>query len=184
MLFALQPIDNVSGYGAGILSDTDAKAHLGVLSSDQDTQIGQMRDAAVAAVEQECDIRLDTTEGIVAVFEGFPEQIDPGIGPVASRAVTAISYVGSDGSAVNLTSSDWRMDAYGRAIPAIGTSWPTSYGPVSVTFSAGYDDDNRPALLVHAVKLALGHFMINREADIADMPGVTTICDRYRTIIL
>lgn len=190
MLFTLNPVDLVADYGEGILSLADAKAHLGVLANDDDDLIAVLRDASIDAVEKYCNVRLSRIEGMVARFEGFGAGMRLGVGPEATVEVTAISYIDSDGEPASVTSGDWRLDVLGRIIPAVGKSWPSTYGPVTVTFTAGYTNANRPASLVQAAKMMLAHLYIQREAVItgtisSEAPlGFVWLCDRHRMPVI
>ena len=190
MLFTLTPVDLVEGYGEGILSLADAKAHLGELSNDFDSLIEVLRDAAIDAVEKYCNVRLNRIENMQARFEGFGPGMRLGVGPDATVAVTAISYIDGDGEQADLDTGDWRLDVLGRIIPAVGGGWPITYGPVTVTFTAGYTDANRPAGLVQAARMMLAHLYIQREAVItgtisSEAPlGFVWLCDRHRMPVI
>lgn len=190
MLFTLTPIDIAEGYGEGILPLADAKAHLGVLADDDDALIEALRDAAINAVEQYCNIRLAETTGIVARFEGFGPGMRAGIGPLSSVVVTGVSYVDSAGEAADIDAGGWRLDVLGNLLPALNSAWPTSYGPVTVTFNAGYTDANRPRGLVQAAKMMLAHLYMQREAVIigtisSEAPlGFRFLCDQHRLPVI
>jgi len=190
MLFTLTPVDIVEGYGEGILSLADAKAHLGVLANDYDDLIALLRDASIDAVEKYCNVRLGRTTGMVARFEGFGPGMRMGVGPEATVDVTGVSYIDSDGEAASVDAGGWRLDVLGRVIPAVNASWPTTYGPVTVTFTAGYTDANRPAGLLQAAKMMLAHLFIQREAVIigtiaSEAPlGFVWLCNRHRMPVI
>lgn len=192
MLFTLTPIDVAEGYGEGILPLEDAKRHLRVDAdfADDDPLIEVLRDAAVDAVEKYCNIRLAETAGMVARFEGFGPGMRAGIGPAASVLVTGVSYVDSAGEAAAIDAGGWRLDVLGNLLPALNTAWPTSYGPVTVTFTAGYTDANRPPALVQAARFMLAHLYAQREAVItgtisSEAPlGFRFLCDQYRLPVI
>jgi uncharacterized phiE125 gp8 family phage protein len=194
MLFTLTPVDIVEGYGEGILSLADAKAPLRVDAdyTDDDDLIGLLRDAAIDAVEKYCNVRLARTTGIVARFEGFGPGMRMGVGPEATVDVTGISYIDSAGEPVTVdgATNGWRLDVLGRVIPAVGAAWPSTYGPVTVTFDAGYTDANRPAALVQAARFMLAHLYSQREAVLTgtisgELPlGFRFHCDRYRMPVI
>ena len=192
MLFTLTPVDVVEGYGEDILSLADAKAHLRVDAdyTVDDDLIELLRDAAIDAVEKYCNLRLGRVEDMQARFEGFGHGMRMGVGPEATVEVTAISYVDSDGEAASIDEGGWRLDVLGRIIPAVGAAWPTTYGPVTVTFTAGYTDANRPASLVQAARFMLAHLYSQREAVLVgtisgELPlGFRFFCDRYRMPVI
>lgn len=190
MLFTLTPIDVAEGYGEGILPLADAKAHLRILHDDEDDRIAFCRDAAIQAVENYCNIRLAETTGIVARFADFGSGMRAGIGPAASVVVTGVSYVDSAGEAAAIDAGGWRLDVLGNLLPALNTAWPTSYGPVTVTFNAGYTDANRPRSLVMAAKMMLVQMfdnwdeMLSGEVSIAAPPGFRFLCDQVRMPVI
>ena len=186
MLFTLNPIEIAEGYGEGILPLADAKAHLRILHDDEDAKIEFCRDAAIQAVERYANVRLERTAGIVARFADFGPQMRMGIGPAATVEVTGISYVGSDGAPVLMDEGSWRLDVLGGLIPALNAAWPTSYGPVTVTFTAGYQASNRPSSLVMAARMMLVQMfeswdvMLAGEASIDAPKGFRFLCDQVR----
>lgn len=192
MLFTLTPIDVAEGYGEGILPLADAKRHLRVDADfeDDDPLIEVLRDAAVDAVEKYCNIRLAETTGMVARFADFGPGMRAGIGPAASVLVTGVSYVDSAGEAADIDAGGWRLDVLGNLLPALNTAWPTSYGPVTVTFTAGYTAANRPPALVQAARFMLAHLYAQREAVItgtisSEAPlGFRFLCDQYRLPVI
>jgi uncharacterized phiE125 gp8 family phage protein len=190
MLFTLTPIDVAEGYGEGILPLADAKAHLRILHDDEDHKIAFCRDAAVQAVERYTNVQLGRTSGIVAKFEGFGPGMRMGIGPAATVEVTGISYVGSDGAPVAMDAGSWRLDVLGGLLPALNTAWPTTYGPVTVTCTAGYTDQNRPPVLVMAARMMLVMMFENWEAMLAgevsiEAPkGFRFLCDQVRMPVI
>lgn len=192
MLFTLNPIDIDGDYGEGILPLADAKRHLRVDADfeDDDPLIEVLRDAAIDAVEKYCNIRLAETTGMVARFEGFGPGMRAGIGPAASVVVTGLSYVDSAGENADIDDGGWRLDVLGNLLPALNTAWPTSYGPVTVTFTAGYTAANRPPALVQAARFMLAHLYAHREAVLVtgiggELPlGFRFLCGQYRLPVI
>lgn len=192
MLFTLTPIDVAEGYGEGILPLADAKRHLRVDADfeDDDPLIEVLRDAAIDAVEKYCNIRLTETVGMVARFADFGPGMRAGIGPAASVLVTGVSYVDSAGEAAAIDAGGWQLDVLGNLLPALNTAWPTSYGPVTVTFTAGYTAANRPPALVQAARFMLAHLYAHREAVVSsglggELPmGFRFLCDQYRLPVI
>jgi uncharacterized phiE125 gp8 family phage protein len=192
MLFTLNPIAISGGYGEGILPLADAKRHLRVDAdfADDDPLIEVLRDAAIDAVEKYCNIRLAETTGIVARFADFGPGMRAGIGPAASVVVTGVSYIDSAGEAADISAGGWRLDVLGNLLPALNTAWPTSYGPVTVTFTAGYTAANRPPALVQAARFMLAHLYAQREAVLVtgiggELPlGFRFLCDQFRMPVI
>ncbi len=168
MLFHLSPASLPTDYGETILPLARAKAHLRVFASDEDALIGILRDAAIEMVERYTNLRLLFASGntdMVATCEGFAARLPVGRGPIGTIVVTGIDYVDASGATVALSAGAWRVLPDGFVAPQIGTSWPTSSGPVSISFRAGYATAAEiPAGLIAAALLFLGHLYSNREA--------------------
>lgn len=113
------------------------------------------------------------------VLRDFPRARDPSIllprGRTAS--VASIAYV-QDGQTVTLTGpssspagTDWREDlgspSGGLLLPPRGEAWPgvdrDSPAPVKITFTAGWESDDVPPDIVHAILFAV--------ADAVDIRG-------------
>ncbi len=109
-----------------------------------------------------------------------------GIGPAATVQVTGISYIDADGADVAMSAGSWRLDVLGGLIPALNALWPTSYGPVTVTFTAGYEASNRPSSLVMAARMMLVQMfeswdvMLSGEVSIDAPKGFRFLCDQVR----
>lgn len=144
MLRRLTPLD-----GDTILPLADAKAHLRVRHSEEDALIASLRDAAIVHVERAAGVSLavSTFTWTAARFAGG---IELPVRPVVSVAST--SYLDSAGEAQPYASA--RL-VNGAVYPAAGGSWPSSYGSVTVTFTAGYDDAAKAPDLLAAVKVKL-----------------------------
>jgi len=175
-------LERTSAPAARILSTADAKAHLRVDHSDEDSLI----DAMVLAIEA----RLDGVEGQLGralitqtwklYLSRFPCAPDPifrdyrillPLPPLQS--VTSINYTDTNGDEQTLSSSVYTVisqgDERGGVVPAYGQSWPSARnhpGSVVVTFDAGYGDaasDVKPNIL-SAAKLMLADLYENRSA--------------------
>ncbi|MBA15564.1 MAG: hypothetical protein CMN73_04330 [Sphingomonas sp.] len=190
MLFHLTPAALPEGYAEALVPLADVKAHLRVDTDEEDALIAAMRDAGVDVVERYANLSMGPRTALAAVFDGFGPIMRIGIGPLATLSVTGVAYIDSDGSSVDLTSSDWRIDAGGGLIPAIGARWPATYGPVTVTYSVGFASGACPSALIAATKMFAAHLYLNREAVVqsgmaAEIPmGVTMLCDRYRVPVV
>lgn len=194
MIFELLREPMADGYGESLLPLTECKQQLSIEASDTewDALIPVLRDAAIGFVEDYCETRLAPVTGIEWTAEAFPASstraLSLGVYPVDQ--ITAISWVDSDGDAVTGTLSDFRIVNRREVLPAIGSSgWPTDVGgTISITFDAGYGEDEAPAPLLQAARLFLGHLFKHREAVVdagasGEVPmGVTTLCSRYRQV--
>lgn len=170
--------------GETILPIEDAKAHLRVTHSSEDTLIEALRDAAIGHVERVAGVAL--AEGTWRwTLRSFPSRIDLPMGPVTT--VDAVTYFDADGA--EQTYADARL-VNGSAYPAAGGSWPTAYDSVTVEFTAGLASASDAPELLAAVQLLLGHFYINREAInigniVNELPlGVDALIGTYRKVLV
>lgn len=105
------------------------------------------------------------------LLDAFPaEGITIWKNPVQS--VDLINYVDTDGTTQTWSTDDYRVIRTGRQARVelvTNASWPsTQYQSEAVTvrFTAGYAESppSIPKMLIHAMKLFIGHFYIHREA--------------------
>lgn len=182
-----------AGYGDAILSLDDCKAHLRVLSADENDLIGALRDAAIEYVERYCGVKLGPLTGLTWRAESLPSatsaHVDLALRPVTG--LTSVTWQDGNGGPVVGTVGDFRVSAGGQLRPAIGKSWPSGVaGEVVVTFDAGYAANEAPNSLLSAVKLMLGHLYMNREAVVTtgmagEIPlGVAALCAPFRQVVL
>ena len=151
--------------------DTDeAKAHLRVTGSDDDTYIETLIVSARQWIEQELYRQLVTATWDL-VMDEFPSGLAPIRIPGAPLvSVTSISYTDAAGDA-----QSWSADEYvvstsrepGEIRPAYGQLYPnTRNAPdvVTVRFVAGYGEaEDVPKLLKSALKLIIGSLYEFRE---------------------
>ena len=149
----LDPID-----GEAILPLDDAKAHLRFLHDDEDADIQQKRNEAIAFVERGCGIPFLTTQ-YRWTMSRFCGRVELPMQPVAS--IDSVAYLDSLG--VEQAYTNARL-IEGAVFPAVSGSWPTAYDYASITFTAGPASDDDRATMLSAVKLMLGHLVKNREA--------------------
>lgn len=185
MQFELAPFALPEGYAEGVLSLADAKVHVGELTNDRDVLIGFCRDAAIDMVERFCGVRLATCEGVIWQGEALAARIELGVWPV--QAVTAVSWLDSSGEEVTGNAADWRVLRRGTIALKPGRQLPSGVaGGVAITFTAGFTDATRPAVLVQAARMFLTHLVENREAvatgvAAGEVPlGFRDLCNRVR----
>lgn len=180
----------VSPASATIVSLEEAKAHLRIFHTDEDTYIGGLIAAAQdwmageknwlgrSVIEQEWELTLKAFP-VGEVRLPKPPLID----------VTAVFYTPPDGAEVQLTTFrtfDVGVTDGGYILPAIGEAWPTTNGEpnsVRIQFTAGYEVV--PASLKQAALLLIGHWFERREAasetKITDLPmAVDALLMPYR----
>lgn len=170
----------VNASSSNPVSTAEAKTHLRVLHTDEDTYIGTLLDAATAAAEAHCKrslVRRDVTLKMERFPGGAIEVED--YNPV--RSITSIVYLDSGGSSQALSTGDFNYEVYGdgsaRIYPAYTTSWPAVYGydypednvrvrmqvGPSTSTGSGHGTTSAPTQAVQAIKLTVGDWYHNRE---------------------
>ena len=154
----------------------EAKAHLRVDTSDDDTYIGTLVTAAREWVEAYLDRTLVNTQWRLRL-ERFPIDsqypIDLPRPPVVSSgtatAVT-ITYTADTGGTATLSTAQFRVQRFetpGRVTTVYGGTWPAGMednDAVVVTWWAGYGatGSSVPAAIRHAILLLVGFWFENR----------------------
>lgn len=158
------------------VSLVEAKSHLRVTSTDDDTLIS----ALIVATREQAEAftrRSLVTQTWDLTLDRFPETIEVPLPPLQS--ITSISYVDEEGVTQTMASSDYTVDTKsspGRIVPAYGTSWPTTreiINAVTVRFVAGYGAAlDVPQAIKNGMLLHIGHLYANRES--VNIGGVVT----------
>lgn len=169
MLYEFTSLRRTAEPASPAVSTSDAKAHLRVTSSDEDTLIGTIVEAAVRHVEDVCGRAL-FTQTWTATFDGFPDgELVLPRPPVAS--ITSVSYVDEDGATQTLASNAYEKDLGSEPAclwPVYGTTWPATRaqrGSVTVVYVAGVASTSSiPKPIRQAILLLVGHLYENREA--------------------
>ena len=154
----------------------EAKAHLRVDTSDDDTYIGTLVTAAREWVEAYLDRTLVNTQWRLRL-ERFPIDsqypIDLPRPPVVSSgtatAVT-ITYTADTGGTATLSTAQFRVQRFetpGRVTTVYGGTWPAGMednDAVVVTWWAGYGPSGSsvPAAIRHAILMLVGYWYENR----------------------
>ncbi|MDV2503086.1 MAG: head-tail connector protein [bacterium] len=159
------------------ITTDEAKAHLRVDITDDDTLIDSLVNAARlyaegftsrALITQTWDLFLDD-------FPASPGRLrqEAIIVPKAPlQSITTVKYLDTAGDQQTLAASKYRVDAKshpGRITPAYGEVWPTTRGvinAVEVRFIAGYGDAETdvPQQIIQGMLMLIGHLYENREA--------------------
>ena len=155
----------------------EAKAHLRVDISDDDTYIGTLITAAREWCEQYLDRTLVSTQWVMR-FDSFPYEIELPRPPISSSGTTtavSLTYTLGDDSTATLSTATYRVDR--NSTPGVvrqlrAGSWPGNlddYNAVSVTWWAGYGSagSSVPATIRHAILLLVGHWYESRQAAVA-----------------
>lgn len=171
------------------VSLSEAKTHLRVDRSDEDTYIGSLISVARTAAENRMERTLINTTWKF-VLDKFPDAIPLSMPPIAS--VVSIVYVDISGSPVVLNPADYFLDSAsepGWVVPASGKTFPKTSGPnaVTVTYVAGYGvtSSDIPSPIRHWILLAVGEMYDGTRGLSSERPRVPAdfadgLLDPYR----
>lgn len=171
------------------ITTAEAKAHLRVSHSSDDTLIDALVTAARKVAENELGRSL-LTQTWVKTLDGFQDAIELPYPPI--QAVSSIDYVDDDGATQRLSSSSYAVDISsepGWIMPAYGYDWPSTreeINAVTVTYTAGYASAaDVPQPIKHWILLMVGHYYENREASVQQismtpLPFVAALLDPFR----
>lgn len=158
------------------ITTAEAKTHLRVDNSDDDTYIGTLITAARRWVENTCGLALVNTtyDGAIDAFPHVDGAIVFPKYPLSS--VTSVTYYDDDLSTSTVfSSSNYQVDTFKRPPRIVlknGASWPSDSlrlsSGVVVRFVAGYgaSGSNVPEDIKHAIKLLVGQLYANREPEV------------------
>lgn len=207
------PLVQTSAPAIEPVSLSDAKLHLRVIDTAEDTLITLMIAAARRYAEaytgrsfisQGWRLVLDSFPGpsLMGVPFGRPYGLPPHAillerGPVT--ALTSIQYTAMDGTTQTMSASDYVADLTGpvaRVTPVFGKIWPIplpQIGAVQVNFSAGYGAaaTDVPEGIRHWILMRVGTLYENREqvaamgrGRIDPLPFVDGLLDPYRAFMV
>lgn len=154
------------------VSVAEAKAHLRVVGSTDDTLIGALIAAATDHLDGWSGIlgRALVTQTWRQDFGRFCDAMRLPLGPAAS--VTSVTYYDGDNVSRTLAETVYELVTDARG-PFVGLkpdqSWPSTYGrrnAVSVTYVAGTAAADVPAAIKAAIMLMVGNLYENREANV------------------
>lgn len=154
------------------VSSAEARAHLRVDTSDDDTLIGNLIKAAREYAEQ-VTRRALVTQTWELTLDEFPGEDEIEIPLPPLQSVTNVKYYDEDGVTVTtMSSADYVVDTYnepGKIVLTSGSTWPSDTlreaNGVIIKFVAGYGDAgaNVPQAIRQAILLIVGHLYENRE---------------------
>jgi uncharacterized phiE125 gp8 family phage protein len=177
------------------VSLAEAKEHLRVTESTDDTLITSMITAATETAEQHTG-RAIMPQTWELTLDSFPEAFELTRLPVAS--VTSLKYYDSDGVLTTMAGADYTLDiaddfGFAYVVPAYDGVWPTSrdqINAVALRFVAGYANAAAvPEPVKSWIKLTLSAMFENREAEAyssravsatVKMSFVDALLDRYK----
>ncbi len=182
--------------GAAVDQDTiitvaDLKAHMRVTHTLEDTLISSLRSAAIAWVEEHCNIKLGsyTARGYLS---GFYNAYIP-IGPVT--AITEVKYQTTADKdyttdLTTLNAANWYTDEISQPARIAFRDYPSVYEyaltRVVVSFTAGYTTMPEPVL--QAIRLLVSHMYDNRHEEVTGTIttrlkfGLEALLNPYRII--
>jgi uncharacterized phiE125 gp8 family phage protein len=151
------------------VSIEDAKKHLNVTHSDDDSYIEALIAVATRKVENHTSRRL-MSQKLAFTLDMFPS-CGPLLLPVAPIAsIDAVKYYDVDGVQQTWGTGNYHTDLVGlphRLMPNVGVVYPTTLlrlAAVSIEFTAGVGEtESIEAPLLQAVLLTVGNFYANRE---------------------
>jgi len=162
------------------VSTSDAKTHLRVGFSDDDTYIAALVSVATAALENETNRKFitQTWDWYQDRFSGASIRLPFG----SLQSVTSVKYTESDDTESTVATTVYDVVTWedpGRVTLAYNQQWPTATlraaGGVVTRFVCGYGDaEDIPAPLIQALKLTIGHLYENRESVVVGQ-GLTAI---------
>lgn len=153
------------------VSLAEAKLHLRVDASDDDTLISAYITAATELAEQAtgCAIMPQTWE---LTLDAFPAAFELTRVPAAS--ITSLKYWDVDGNLVTLDASHYTLDntndfGYAYVVPAYGDAWPVGraqINAVALRYIAGYASSaSVPESIKSWIKLMVGAMYENRQTE-------------------
>lgn len=158
---------------AAPVSLAEAKVHLRVLNTAEDTLITALIEAAAAHLGGRDGILgralvTQTWELRLASFGCAPDAgIDLPLPPL--RSVVSVKYIDDAGVEQTVASGDYVVETgrrVGRVRPAYGKTWPAPRaepGAVRIQFEAGYGAASAvPAPIRHAMLLLIGHWWVHK----------------------
>ena len=156
------------------VSVSEAKAHLRVDISDDDSYISTLITAAREWCEQYLDRTLINTQWTMRL-DSFPYEIELPRPPIATSGTTtavSLTYTLGDDSTATLSTTAYRVDR--NSTPGVvrqlrAGTWPANlddYNAVAVTWWAGYGDSGTsvPAAIRHAILMIVGHWYESRSS--------------------
>ena len=183
----------ITGPATAVLTTAEAKTHLRVTHSSDDTYIDGLVDTARTIVEsrsgwkmftQTLELRADSFNEKGLADPTAKDIIGLRVAPVAS--ITSIKYYNTADSDTEISNTDYWTDLLG--VPCrlqIKNSWPSTnerIGNVRIRLVAGTVKDKIPEHLLLAVKLLVGHWYENREETITGTQ-INTIPEGVNRII-
>lgn len=144
------------------ITTAEAKTHMNVDITDDDTFIGKLITSARQHAE-EFTGRSFITQTWVRMIDWFPRVIDLERGDVIS--ITTLKYIDPNGDLQTLASDQYQTDFTAnpaRVMPARTVNWPSissiDFNAVQVTYTAGYGAASVvPEIIKDAIQIIVAH---------------------------
>lgn len=142
---------------------TQAKAHLRVDHSDDDTLITSLIKSARAHIEAACAVRFAARTGVTFKCDDFSDLARLPEAPITS--ITSITYVDTAGSTQTIATSVYELRADGIDAGIVlkpSQTWPAIQTGSRITVTAAVGYSTAPEDVYLALLMLLGHWYENR----------------------
>lgn len=167
---ALAPV-RTAAPAESILTTAEARAHLRVTSTDEDTYITALIAAAEAYLDGYSGVlgRALVTQTWAQSFDDFPKCAELRLPLGNVQSVSSVSYYDENNASQTFTDFAVVTDARGpKLVLDADASWPGTYDrpdAVTVTWVCGYGAaSDIPEAIIHAAKLLIAQWFDHREA--------------------
>lgn len=149
----------------------EAKAHLRLESTDDDTYVSALIQAARQHVEEVC-WRGVVTQTLELVLESFPEGESVVLPWGNLSTISSVAYVDGDGAEQTLDPGEYGADAIsvpGRLVLGYNKSWPSTreqWNAVAVRYTVGWVVASVPAPIKQALLLLVSQMYENRTPEV------------------
>lgn len=163
----------VTAKTANSVTDAEAKTHLHITHSDEDTYIGTLVDAAQEFCENFTNRKYEA-ETWKMHLDTFPKEIELPFAPVS--AITHIKYYDADNEQQTFSSDDYEYSLNSEPVVIrADDSWPgvyDRYEAIEIQFVCGVTSPAvTPLSFKQAMLLLIGDMYANREDNVRRFPN-------------
>ena len=179
----------ITGPSTEPIALADAKAHLRVDGTDEDSYITSLIVAAREGAEHLTGRAL-MPQTLELALDEFCDIVKLPMPPLVS--ITSVKYLDEAGVLQTLAAEDYLLDDYSepaRIKPAYGTAWPVTRkqpNAVLIRYEAGYENASAvPQQIKNWMLIQIGTMYANRESvvtgvSVASVPEVDRLLDKTR----